>query len=97
MWYHWSEEMDRVDKILEKAKASPNNLTFDELCYLVTKFGYILDRQNGSHKIYKHPKIQSRIGATINIQEFKDGKAKVYQVKEALRFIDEFGLVKEGG
>lgn len=88
--------MGRIEKILEKAKASPNNLSFEELCYLVVKFGYVLDRQKGSHKIYKHPKIKSRVGAFVNIQEFNDGKAKGYQVREVLRFIEEFRL-EQGG
>ena len=89
--------MGRVEKILEKAKASPNNLSFDELCYLVEKFGYIRDRKNsGSHRIYKHPNIQSRIGAMVDIQEFNNGKAKSYQVRQVLAFIEEFGL-EQGG
>jgi hypothetical protein len=88
--------MSRVKKILTKAKASPNNVDFEELCYLVVKYGYVLDRTVGSHKIYKHPKIQNRIGALVNIQEFENGKAKSYQVREVLRFIEEFGLEQEG-
>ena len=97
IWYHWSGWMEQIEKIYEKAKASPSNLTFDELCYLVEKFGYVFDRWKGDHKIYKNPEVKSRIGAMLNIQKFNDGKAKSYQVREALRYIEQFRLGQERG
>jgi predicted RNA binding protein YcfA (HicA-like mRNA interferase family) len=47
--------MDKCDKLLEKARRSPNNLRFTELCQLAECYGFTLQRQHGSHHIYKRP------------------------------------------
>jgi predicted RNase H-like HicB family nuclease len=78
--------MSKCDKLLEKAKNSPNNFSFSDICDLAECFGYIFDRQVGSHKIYKnlHPNF-SRF-QFMNFQNLK-GKAKVYQLRQLLQAI----------
>ena len=40
--------------------------------------------KSGSHHIFVHPVIET----PINIQKKKDGTAKTYQVKQAIKIID---------
>jgi len=53
-------------------------------------FGFRLDRINGSHYIFEHPDL----AGLINLQDVK-GKAKQYQVKQLLRFIERYNLQME--
>ena len=77
----------KIKKLLLKALDSPQNLRFAEICTLARAFGYILDRINGSHHIFTHP----RALRPLNLQEV-GGKAKAYQVRQFLRDIEEFQL-----
>lgn len=76
------------DKLLFKARQSPQNLRFDEACQLAECFGFVLSRQAGSHKQYKRQKIRE----LINLQSVKGGKAKAYQVRQMLNLIDDYAL-----
>ena len=75
-------------KLYEKAKAYPKGLRFHELKTLCECIGMICDRNKGSHFIYRldDPFI------LISIQKMKDGKAKPYQVRQILNFIDDNNL-----
>jgi len=79
--------MSRCDKILEKAGNSPNNLSFDELCYLAECNGFVFRRTSGSHFLYEHPNLGDHQNRNLNFQNVK-GKAKPYQVKQLLRAIE---------
>jgi predicted RNA binding protein YcfA (HicA-like mRNA interferase family) len=83
--------MGKNDKIFIKAKESPENLTFKELCSLAEYVGFQFRNQTGSHKIFKHPIIKK----ILNLQPDKrdKGKAKKYQVKQIIDIIEEFGLM----
>jgi predicted RNA binding protein YcfA (HicA-like mRNA interferase family) len=76
--------MSKRDKLLEKAKRNPDGLRFAELETLMQQSGWTLDRQKGSHRIWKSPK-----GARLPVQEAKGGKAKGYQVKQFLSIREE--------
>lgn len=76
--------MGRRDKLLEKAQRNPDGLRFGELETLMQGCDWILDRQRGSHRIWKSPK-----GARLPVQEGKNGKAKGYQVKQFLTIDEE--------
>lgn len=85
--------MANISKIYAKARASANNISFSELCYLVEEAGFKFDRQRGtSHIIYKHPNIQDRFDAMVNIQD-DHGRAIPYQVKLVLDLIEKYGLL----
>lgn len=79
--------MVKIDKLLRKAKESPDNLTFRELCRLAEHQGFKFRNQKGSHKIYKHP-ITNKM---LNFQpDTKDkSKAKKYQIQQLLTYIEE--------
>ena len=65
------------------------NCSFDDFCKLIEMAGFEYDRTNGDHHIYKHPKYKmtSPPYDTISIQEV-DGKAKPYQIKDLIKFIN---------
>lgn len=72
--------MTRREKLLEKARNNPRGLRFSELTRLAESYGFYLDRQGGSHAVYKH----KGLGVSIPLQPDKNGKAKGYQVKQLL-------------
>ncbi len=80
--------MASCDKILDKARRSPNNLTFTEICKLAACHGWIERPENGSsHAVFIHPKLGKAASALMNFQS-RHGKAKPYQVKQLLNAID---------
>lgn len=82
--------MSKREKLLQKAKNSPNNLRFDEICQLAVSYGWIFQRQEGSHQIYLHPALGNVPGSMMNFQN-KNGKAKRFQVKQLLDAIEMVG------
>jgi predicted RNA binding protein YcfA (HicA-like mRNA interferase family) len=54
-------------------------LRFGEFETLMQQSGWTLDRQKGSHRIWKSSK-----GARLPVQKAKGGKAKGYQVQQFL-------------
>lgn len=85
--------MPRRVKLLENAQNNPKGLTFDEICRLAEYAGFVLKRQTGSHKTYKHPDIRNRLDSIITIQKGKNGEAKAYQVTRLLELIDRYNLM----
>ena len=80
--------LTKIDKIIQQAITSPQNLTFNQLCTLCSHFGMKQRKKRGSHRIYKRedpPKF------SLSIQD-DDGKAKPYQVKQLLDKVKEHGL-----
>lgn len=75
--------MSRCAKLLDKARESPKNITFAELRRLVECYGFRLARTRGSHFNYVSPFGQR----TLSLQVSKDGKAKRYQLEQALQLI----------
>jgi len=79
--------MVKKEKLIESAQNSTKNVKFNVLIKLAEHYGFVLDRQKGSHVIMKHPKVKNN----MNFQEVK-GEAKPYQVKQLLNVIKEFDL-----
>jgi len=76
--------MTKADKLTNKIRRNTNNVKFQDLISWLENNGFSLDRVNGSHHIFVHPIIET----PINIQKKKDGTAKTYQVKQAIKIID---------
>jgi|KBSMisStaDraftv2_1062788.scaffolds.fasta_scaffold158985_3 hypothetical protein len=80
--------MGKCDKLLEKAKNSPHNFRFEDLCKLAECFGWISRRHDAtSHQIYFNPDFPDHDGATMNFQDRK-GKAKPSQIRQLLNAIE---------
>jgi predicted RNA binding protein YcfA (HicA-like mRNA interferase family) len=79
----------KLDKLLTKILrgASDANIPFEELCQLLCKLGFD-KRIRGSHHIFT----QDGIEEILNLQPRKDGKAKVYQVKQVREVILKYNL-----
>ena len=77
-------------KILEKALSGSKNIRFTELVALLEGFGFSLERVEGSHQIFAHPKIPR----PFPIQNDK-GKAKPYQVRQLLKSAEQYELTLE--
>jgi hypothetical protein len=80
--------LGKLEKLINKAKNSPQNLAFEEFCWLCERFGMAERRHAGSHRVYK--RMQEPIFA-LSIQSDK-GRAKPYQVKQFLDLLEEHGL-----
>jgi hypothetical protein len=77
--------MSDCARLLTRARNSPGNLRFDEVCQLAECHGFVFARQKGtSHRIFKHPKLRD----VMNFQSDR-GKAKAYQVRQLLDAITE--------
>jgi hypothetical protein len=79
--------MARCAKLLDKAINSPKNLRFKDLCALAECYGWVFQRQSGSHRIYMHPGLGTSAGSMMNFQS-QHGKAKPTQVKQLLEAIE---------
>jgi len=78
-------------KLYDKTQNNPKDVRFSDFLRLIEFFGFTLDRQSGSHRIYKNPHVYR----LLNIQPRKDGKAKPAQVREFLEMVNRHGLYPE--
>lgn len=83
--------MGNKEKLFNKAKNSPQNFKFNDLLTLARSVGFVKRTQKGSHQIFKNANFQK----TLNFQPDKhdSSKAKSYQVRELIRFIEENNLL----
>ncbi len=77
----------RPAKLVQLARNNPAGLRFSELCRLAEAFGFVFQRQKGSHRVYAHDGIRE----IMNFQDDR-GTAKAYQVRQLLDCIDKDGL-----
>jgi predicted RNA binding protein YcfA (HicA-like mRNA interferase family) len=87
MWYH-RHVGRKPAELLEWAQKNPASVDFRELVRLVEALGYKLDRQRGSHQIFRH----ARVGLPIINLQAAGKNAKPYQVRQVLRLVEEYGL-----
>jgi predicted RNA binding protein YcfA (HicA-like mRNA interferase family) len=80
--------MSKTHKIRDKILlgSSDANIDFEDLCYLLEKFGFDL-RVKGSHHIFTKDKVEE----ILNIQPI-GSKAKAYQVKQVRNLILKYKL-----
>lgn len=79
-------------KVLEKvlSSLSDKNIEFSELRGLVQSLGFD-ERIKGDHYIFT----MAGISEIINLQPLKDGRAKVYQVKQVRSIVLKYKLHEE--
>jgi predicted RNA binding protein YcfA (HicA-like mRNA interferase family) len=75
--------MTKKEKLLQKARENPGNLTFDEFEILLSQNGWEFSRQRGSHRLWCSP-----TGQPLPIQPRRDGKAKLYQIQQFLEYLE---------
>lgn len=77
----------RLAKLAQLARNSPGGLRFSDLCRLAEAFGFVFQRQKGSHRVYAHDGHRE----IMNFQNDR-GSAKAYQVRQLLDCVDRNGL-----
>jgi predicted RNA binding protein YcfA (HicA-like mRNA interferase family) len=89
----WEEKvLSKKRKLLEKIlKGSFKNVQFSEFVSLLEALGFDLERTQGSHYIYSHP----RIPRPFPVQN-EQGKAKPHQVRQLLQWIEQYDLELNG-
>jgi len=78
----------KTKRILLKARENPEGIRFNDLVKLVEHLGFEEGGGQGSHHVFSHPDLQE----IINLQKGKHGKAKPYQVRQALKLIKQYNL-----
>ena len=68
------------------------NVRFDDFMNLLYGFGFEQVRQEGSHKIFRHPLISQR----LNLQNV-NGEAVAYQIRQFLRLVERENLTLKDG
>lgn len=78
----------RCIELFDRARNTPKGLRFSELQKLCRCAGMSLDRTKASHFIYK----SNNPSYMLSIQKLSDGKAKPYQVRQLIDFIENQNL-----
>lgn len=84
--------MGKKEKLLAKARRSPANFSYNDLVRLAELFGFKMNKGKGkgAHEMFKNP-----LGPPpMNFQN-RNGKAKEYQVKQLVNYIDDHDLANE--
>ena len=77
--------MPQIEKLLAQFQNNPKNVNFTDLVKVCNHYFGEPRQQGSSHCVYKTPWAGN---PRVNIQE-KNGKAKVYQVKQVLEAIEK--------
>lgn len=76
---------DKIRKALRRMKESPNNVRFSDLSRVCDHYFGAPRQTGGSHRTYMTPWAGD---PRINIQEDRNGMAKVFQVKQVLAALE---------
>jgi predicted RNA binding protein YcfA (HicA-like mRNA interferase family) len=79
--------MNRKKLLGKITRGSLNNIPFADIVNLAIGFGFQISRVQGSHHIFKHPKLD----VLLNLQEVR-GEAKPYQIRQLIRFVERYDL-----
>jgi predicted RNA binding protein YcfA (HicA-like mRNA interferase family) len=76
--------MTKDEKRDKRIRRNPGDVRFSDFAVWMEGNGFSLGRVRGSHHVFIHPEKDT----PVNAQKRKDGKAKAYQVRQAIRIID---------
>jgi hypothetical protein len=88
--------MSRKEKLIQKARENPTNLTFKELLTLAQHYGAVIRKSNsGGHTVISWGKESGISAPPIPLQPDKGsgGKAKAYQVKQIIAILEDHGVI----
>lgn len=75
-----------IESLLDQMRRNPAGVRFVEACKVVSHYFGEPRHRGGSHKVWTMPWAGD---PRVNMQEGKGGKAKAYQVRQALAAIDK--------
>ncbi|MFO5492986.1 MAG: toxin HicA [Cuspidothrix sp.] len=84
--------MGQIEKLLAEIKNNPKDVKFTDLVKICNHYFGEPRQQGTSHCVYKTPWFGD---PRVNIQE-KNGKAKIYQVKQVLAAIEKIEDMENG-
>jgi hypothetical protein len=84
--------MTQIEKLVARLRKNPQNVIFSDLVKVCDHYFGEARQQGTSHCVYKTP---WQGNPRVNIQN-KNGKAKVYQVKQVLSAIEKIEGIKDG-
>lgn len=76
--------MTTQSKRHQKIKNNPANVRFEEAEAWLLSFGFKEREAKGSHKVFTHPQWDGKL-----TMQSRKGMAKAYQVRQALKAIEE--------
>lgn len=85
--------MAKFEKLLAAIRSNPKNVRYSKLVKICDHYFGEPRHEGTSHRIYKMPWDGD---PRVNIQEGKNGMAKVYQVKQVIAAIDKIEEVGNG-
>ncbi len=74
-----------IEDLLAAMRANPAGVRFEDACRVVTHYFGTPRQKKTSHRVWKMPWAGD---PRINLQEGPGGKAKPYQVRQALQALD---------
>lgn len=80
--------MPPLSDIIDEMRNNPSGIRFADLCKVCDHFFGQARQTSGSHRVYKTPWIGD---PRVNVQNDK-GKAKVYQVRQVLKAIEQMEI-----
>lgn len=84
--------MGYYDKLYKKIKNNPKDITFREICNLLTKRGgFELRNNSSSHYVFYHPDLTDHISIP------KDRPIKPVYIKKAIKMFEEVNNLELGG
>jgi len=78
-------------KLLAKIQNSSKNVRYGDFAALIEAFGFMYERTEGSHRMYKH----KDVAKIVNAQNEK-GQAKPYQIKQFFALVKKYDIELEG-
>ncbi|MEC4812747.1 MAG: toxin HicA [Scytonema sp. PMC 1069.18] len=84
--------MAQIEKLLVQIKNNPKDVSFADLKKVCNHYFGEPRQQGTSHCVYKTPWVGD---PRVNIQE-KNGKAKIYQVRQVLDAIEKLEEIQDG-
>ena len=79
--------MNRRRLLLRLSQGHLHNVAFSDFQDLVAGFRFEIVRVQGSHHVYRHP----RIAEQLNLQEWH-GEAKPYQLRQFMWLVERYDL-----
>ena len=76
--------MTKREKLLDRLKQSPHNVTFADIRKLLESEAFVLDRVTGSHHIFRKADI-------VFVVPVHQNRVKAVYVKRVIEIIEEYG------
>jgi predicted RNA binding protein YcfA (HicA-like mRNA interferase family) len=76
--------------LLRQILNSPKNVKFTDFVSILSAFGFVCTRTEGSHNIFKNTAVKE----IVNVQ-IVDGEAKPYKIRQFFSLVEKYNLKME--